>query len=241
VSAGPLVGIPADVLPVRHRRKYTVYNTYVEAVRGAGARPVGLFPSPPEGIPAMLDLLDGVALVGGDDLHPRHWGGEEVHPKVTLSSDERSEFELELVRAAASRGVPLLAICLGFQTVNVAFGGSVVQHIEDGSHGRGDPEGVVTVRHALEIEPGSRLHSILGAGRVEVNSSHHQTLGRIGEGLAVTARAQDGVAEAIEGTGPGFLLAIQWHPEEAPDDPVNRAVLAAFVDAAARRDRGPGG
>jgi gamma-glutamyl-gamma-aminobutyrate hydrolase PuuD len=234
VSAGPLIGIPADVLPVRHRRKYTVYNTYVEAVRGAGAMPVGLFPTPPEEAAAVLDRLDGIALVGGDDLHPRHWGDEEVHPKVTLSSEERTLFELELVRAAAARGVPLLAICLGFQTVNVAHGGSVVQHIEDGSHGRGDPEGEVTIRHPVEIEPGTRLRSILGGERVEVNSCHHQTVGRIGEGLAVAARAPDGVVEALEGSGPGFLLAVQWHPEVGPDDPVNHAVLAAFVEEARR-------
>ena len=142
---------------------------------------------------------------------------------------------VDAVRGCAEHKLPLLGVCLGCQTVNVAFGGSVIQHIEDGSHGRGDPEGDVSVRHELEIAPGTRLRSILGADRVEVNSSHHQAVGRVGEGLVAAARAPDGIVEAVEGLGPGFLLGIQWHPEEAPDDPVNRTLMAAFVEEAGRR------
>jgi putative glutamine amidotransferase len=225
--------VTTDILPVRHRRKYTVYNTYVELVRRAGAWPVGIFPEEAARVPELLERVDGLILPGGDDMHPLHWSDEEVHPSVTLSAEERTLFELDLVEEAAAAGLPLLGICLGCQALNVAFGGTVIQHLDPGlGHGSGLEGRSADNLHDVLVEEGTRLHSLVGAARVEVNSGHHQAVGEVGEGLRVSARAPDGVVEAVEGTGDAFLLAVQWHPEERPEDPVSRALIQGLLEAA---------
>jgi putative glutamine amidotransferase len=228
----PVIGVTTDILPVRHRRKYTVYNTYVELVRRAGGWPVGIFPEEAERVPEILERLDALILPGGDDMHPRHWSDEDVHPSVTLSAEERTLFELAVVKKAAAARLPLLGICLGCQALNVAFGGTVIQHLDpDLGHGSGLEGKSADNRHDVLVEEGTRLHSLVGATRLEVNSGHHQAAGAIGKGLRVSARAPDGVVEAIEGTGDAFLLAVQWHPEERPEDPVSRALIQGLLMA----------
>jgi len=231
----PVIGLTADILRVGHRRKYTVYNTYVELVRRAGALPLGLFPGAPERAGDLLDRVDGLLLPGGDDMHPRHWGESGVHPAVTLSEEERTLFELALVREAVRSGTPLLGVCLGCQALNVAFGGTVIQHLDPAlGHGVGRESKTADNEHDVLVEEGTRLRKVLGRERVRVNSGHHQAVGRVGEGLRVSARSPDGVVEAVEaveGEGEGFLIGIQWHPEERPDDPVTHALLQALVTA----------
>lgn len=230
----PLIGISADVIPVRHRCRYSVYNTYAGAVRGAGGFAIGVFPGAPDDVPELLRRVDGLLLPGGDDLHPKHWGEEAVHPKVVLSAEERSEFELRLVREAARQGVPVLGICLGFQTLNVAMGGTIVQHLDPAlGHGRGDGTGAEDNIHAVHVHEGTLLRSLLARDRVDVNSGHHQAIGELGRGLRPAATAEDGVVEAIEIDSGAFLLGVQWHPEERRDDPVSRALFEGLVRAAA--------
>lgn len=224
-----LIGVTADVLPVRHRRKYTAYHTYVEALRAAGALAVVLPPDDPDRAVEVLDALDGLLLPGGDDLHPRHWGEEEVHPAAVLSAEERSLYEIALVRTAVERELPLLGICLGCQTLNVALGGTVEQHLDPAlGHGAGEGGSAESNVHEVFLEEGSRLRQVAGSPRARVNSGHHQAVGRLGRALRVAARAPDGTIEAIEGTGASFLLGVQWHPEERASDPLSRAIFRQF-------------
>lgn len=232
----PRIGITCDVFPVRHRRRYTVYDTYVRALREAGAFVVALPPHDPSDAAAtmaVLDQVDALVMPGGDDLHPRHWGEGAVHEAVTLSQDERSDAELSLVEAALERGTPLLGICLGFQTINVALGGTIVQHLDpETGHGAGDGTPAEENEHEILVEAGTRLHELLGSDRVRVNSGHHQAVGDLGRGLRIAARSPDGVVEAIEHAGHPFLLGVQWHPEERPRDAVSRALFAGLTAAA---------
>ncbi len=207
-------------------------ESYVKAVEAAGGIPVVLpnTGGSAERVPGYLAMLDGLLMPGGADIPPSEYG-EEAHETVQLLDDDRYRFEKALVTAWISEtGKPLLGICLGSQWINVATGGSLVQDIpsELGGNHR-------DTTHPIEIEPGSRLASILGATELEVNSLHHQAAKRIGNGLRIAAKAPDGVVEATETTDPDrFLIGVQWHPEKMmPDDPVQAKLLKAFVEAAA--------
>ena len=151
----PVVGLSPDFLPARGWSKYTVYDRYLRALRRAGALPVVLEPEPTE-IAAQLELVDGLVLPGGDDLHPSLWG-EAPDARFEPSDPRRTAYELALVRAALDADVPLLGICLGLQTLNVALGGSVVQDLPPGPVRHQDPDGDLALRHELELAAGSRL------------------------------------------------------------------------------------
>lgn len=209
---------------------------YCREVEEAGAVPLVLVAgaSDPEA------TFDALILAGGADVHPRHYG-QDVDPRVaeTLEFDEaRDQFELEVTRAALERERPVFGICRGVQLLNVALGGSLVQdlsllgvapaaHNQRGRLERWRPA------HPVEVYPGSRLHALLGARTVEVNSFHHQAVARPAPGLRVAARSPDGVVEAVEHPGHPFLLGVQWHPERmARKVAVQRRLFAALVGAA---------
>jgi putative glutamine amidotransferase len=128
---------------------------------------------------------------------------------------DRDAFEISLIRGAAERGVRTLSICRGMQIANVAFGGSLVQHIE---HHDGN------VGHRVRVEPGSAMSDVLGATTIEANSQHHQAVGRVGDGLRVVAWAEDGTIEGVE-SGDAPLLGVQWHPELLLDHPEHAALF----------------
>ncbi len=198
---------------------------------------------------ALIPHLDGLLLAGGRDLEPSLYGGQP-HPTATSHSSLRDECELTLVRAAIDAGVPLLGICRGMQVINVALGGTLhPDHSElpppadrhpggdwdrwrevVSAHLAGRP-GPEHPTHEVAIEPDSRLARIIGSA-LTVNSYHHQSLDRLGDGVAVAARAPDGVIEAIELRGASAQsIAVQWELQEEPD----RRLFAAFVQAAAER------
>ncbi len=221
---------------------YYLNRPYHEALLKEGLIPVSL-PYLPPGDPVdhLLDRLDGLVLTGGFDIDVRVLGGE-LHPRAGRVHPERLRFELDLCRKAVDRDLPVLAICLGAQTMNLAFGGGFLQHLED-QHGPGvghsRPERQRTeLVHAVAVAPGSLLEKVVGSGTLTVNSLHHQAAGDPGEGLVVSGRAEDGVVEALERPGSRFCLGVQWHPEElAADHPVHQGLFAAF--AAAVRQGGP--
>jgi putative glutamine amidotransferase len=208
--------------------------SYLEALRRAGGQEAVLMPVEIGPIDAkeILDLFDGLLLLGGPDLDPLTYGAEP-DPHVYGVSIVRDIFELALMRDAIERGLPTLAICRGVQVLNVALGGTLDQHITDRpgliAHGIPGVEGGAAL-HALEIEAGSRLATAMGTTAAECSSHHHQAVDRMGDRLRLTARAPDGVVEGIELDGEPWIVGAQWHPEDtAGHDPAQQALFDAFV------------
>ena len=215
-------------------------DDYVASVEQAGgrARVIEVSESPRK----LVGELDAVLLTGGGDVDPVLYG-EERHPTVDDAEPGRDEFELDLARRAMTADLPLLAICRGAQVLNVAAGGSLVQDIPSAiastlAHSVKEPKHAVA--HAVRVEPGSRLERALGptvdaAHACRVNSRHHQSVDRIGAGLTASARAEDGVVEAIERPDGAFCLGVQWHPENFWKTGEFAPLFQAFIDAARAR------
>jgi putative glutamine amidotransferase len=179
-------------------------GSYAAAVRAAGMEPVLLKAGRDA---ASLDGVDGLLLSGGVDVDPALYG-EPVHAETEAPVRERDQLERTLLMQALATDFPVLAICRGLQLMNVCHGGTLVQHYE----GHKIPSNGV---HEVELEPGSRLSAIYGAGELRVNSRHHQIVGRVGANLAITARSKgDGVVEGLERSDRRFAVAVQWHPED---------------------------
>jgi len=213
-----------------------VARNYLDAVAAAGAVPVLVPPLAIVGARPDVALAgaDGLMLLGGADVDPSVYG-RDPDPALEATDDARDRVELALLGEARRRQMAVLGICRGMQVINVAAGGTLSQHLPDlvghDDHRRrvGTFDGVA---HRVEVVPGTLAAQATGGGSVDVRSHHHQGVDRLGAGLVVTARAEDGVVEALEGAGGGFLLGVQWHPEADPDS----GVIARFVQAAA-----PGG
>ncbi|MEA2398025.1 MAG: putative glutamine amidotransferase [Thermoleophilaceae bacterium] len=211
--------------------------SYLRALAGAGAAPVVMSPLDVEMVPSLLAGLSGVCLSGGPDIDPELYGGPR-HPQLGPTHPDIDRFERAVVHEAERLGMPLLAICRGTQMLNVAHDGDLRQHLPEDPgeavrHRRADPQqpGPVAM-HEVRIAPDSILGRALGAERLEVNSYHHQAPGRIGNGLRAVAWAPDGVVEGLERPDRDFVVGVQWHAEAMTDRPEQRALFAAFVQAA---------
>ena len=198
---------------------------YEAALRAAGIEPVRLGS-------ASLRGVAGLLLTGGTDVDPFLYGAER-HPETAAPDRPRDGLELAALDQALAEGIPVFAICRGMQLLNVSRGGTLIQHLDGGPHRQ---PGCLDA-HDIEVAADSRLAAIIGPGRHTVNSRHHQAAGRLGRGLAVTARAAD-VVEAVELSGPLFVLGVQWHPEDRVSvSPADRSLFEAFAEAAASRPR----
>ena len=229
----PIIGIGSDIArkPGERDRAF-VYTTYVESLRRAGAVPL-LIPPQPENVDDLLDGLDGLVLAGGDDCDPAVYG-EPPHPSVEPMDPRRQSNDLSLARAARERGVPTLGICLGIQMMNVAAGGSLIQDIDSAMKTEIDHASEPSDRHRHDvlIEANTRLGGILGAQELNVNSSHHQAIKDVGDGLRITAQAPDGVIEGLEDPSHPFYVGVQWHPEDMAGETSAASLFGAFVEAA---------
>jgi putative glutamine amidotransferase len=206
-------------------------RTYIDALHRSGAVEAAMLAVPihRDGARQRLGRVDALLLTGGADVDPVRYG-QEPHPETYGVSAVRDGFEAELGLAAIDLGMPVLAICRGIQVLNVALGGTLVQHLPDVTAQQHRPG----TRHAVDVVPGSRLHAALGVERADGLSWHHQAIDRLGAGLEVTARADDGIVEAVELPGDAWVVAVQWHPEDtAADDPVQQRLFDAFVGQAA--------
>jgi putative glutamine amidotransferase len=199
---------------------------YVDAVERAGGRPV-LIPPSEDGIEETLQALDGIVFSGGADVDPALYGAG-AHPETDVPQAKRDAGEMALLRAALEHDVPTLAVCRGVQLMNVARGGDLVQHLPErvGHEEHREVPGTFS-EHQVEVKRGSRLGAVVGDGP-SVTSHHHQSLGRVGEGLVETAWAADGTVEGVEDPTRRFALGVQWHPEAADDD----ALFEALVEEA---------
>ncbi len=219
----PLIGISCR----RHDapsgdRWFYLQKEYSEAVFAAGGIPVQLpLLAEPEYAAAVAQRLDGIVLSGSaSDVDPQRYGARP-HPKQGPVHPERDALDAAILRVALDARKPVLGICFGTQMLNVALGGSLVQHLEtDLSHS--DRE----ARHSVRVEPDSVLARLGGAGEHAVNTSHHQALDRVAAGLRITARAPDGTIEAVETTDTErFLVGVQWHPERIWNESALSAAL----------------
>jgi putative glutamine amidotransferase len=232
----PLVGIPSYHLA--HGRVsgwvtggFALPERYVSALRRAGVRPVilpGHDPSPPEEV---LAPFAGLVLAGGGDIEPSRYGAEP-HQSIYGVDQERDSTEVELAAAALDLGIPTLAICRGFQVLNVLLGGTIEQHLPDRlGTTHGDPSTGRSASHPVRVAAGSRLAAAVGEELARCTSHHHQGVATIGEGLEPVAWAPYGLVEALEPADPRpWFVAVQWHPEAtAADDPGQQALFDAFA------------
>jgi putative glutamine amidotransferase len=212
---------------------YALRENYCGAVARAGGLPI-LLPHETEMTDGYLDGLDGLLVTGGAfDVDPALFGAAERHDSVT-TKDRRTAFELAATRGALERDLPILGICGGQQLLNVALGGTLIQHIPDEieaalEHEQPNPRD--EPGHRVAVTPGSMLHRICGTAELPVNSAHHQAAKAAGPDVAVNAVAPDGVIEGIELPSHRFCLGVQWHPEYAIS-PGDEAIFTAFVAAA---------
>lgn len=182
-----------------------------------------------------IEFIDGLMLVGGEDVNPGLYGAEKSE-KTGETFVRRDYFEREMIFKAVARKIPILGICRGHQLLNGVFGGSLYQDLSEReektlNHMQTEARDFSN-SHEIEIAPNSRLEKILKKDKIRVNSAHHQILNRIPEGLVPVAIAADGVVEALEGTDEGYILSLQWHPEAMPNDESSIAIFTDFVRAA---------
>ena len=229
----PIIGIGSDVY-VREgeRDRAFVYTNYTEALRRAGAIPV-IIPPQPENAGEIVAGLDGLLLAGGYDCDPQLYG-EQPHPTVETMDERRQHNDLSLAKASRERGIPTLGVCLGMQMMNVAAGGTLIQDIDsaietDIVHAS-EPED--RARHDVLVEEGTNLATIVGERQLNVNSSHHQAIRNVAQGLRVTAHAPDGIVEGLEDPRHPFYLGVQWHPEDMTGENSASSLFGAFIEAA---------
>ena len=201
---------------------------YAEALRAAGMEPVIVAP----GQEASLDGIAGLMLMGGSDVDPAAYGAAR-HPETDVPDELRDQLELRLIAEALERDLPILAICRGLQILNVHHGGTLVQHLQPVDRHRQRNKDLSLPAHPIEIERGSLLGRIARAHSGDVNSRHHQAVERLGGGLRVTAKhPEDGVIEAVERPDKGFVVGVQWHPEnQSPVREEQARLFRAFADA----------
>ena len=213
---------------------YALPEPYAAALVAAGARVALVPPAQPGAAPELLARFDGLLLAGGGDIEPARYGAAD-HPAQYGLDPDRDQLELELATAAVAMDVPVLGICRGVQLLNVAFGGTLVQHLPHGDGRIVHRDEAKQAMHDVEVEPGSRLAEALGQTRAACRSHHHQGLDRIGDGFRPVAWAPDGLVEGIE-RDHGWTVGVLWHPEStAAGDPVQHRLLRFFVDVASRR------
>ena len=212
---------------------YAIRENYCAAVRRAGGLPIAL-PHEVELADDYMALLDGLVVTGGAfDVDPSLYGAADRHDTV-VTKDRRTSFELAILQGFLDTDRPVLGICGGQQLLNVALGGTLIQHIPDEvldclAHEQPNPR--TEPGHEVIVAANTELHRISGgASTLAVNSAHHQAAGEVGDGVVVSGKAPDGVIEAIEVPTKRFCVGVQWHPEysiSAADDAIFRAMIEA--------------
>lgn len=232
----PVVGITCSYNTALDQ--YHLARDYVRAVKAAGGDPVILPHTGNNNVRSLLNVIDGLLLSGGGDIDPYHFG-EEPWPENGSIDPHRDSFELQITMQALEVEMPVFGICRGIQILNVAAGGTVCQDIQRAipgayKHSQEAPRWYPT--HEIEIKQDSLLFDLLAAHKFRVNSFHHQMIGQTAEGFTVSARAGDGVIEAIERTDKNsFAMGVQFHPENMWEKyPAMLQLFIAHVQASAR-------
>jgi putative glutamine amidotransferase len=248
---GTVAAVPVSPLPVAltapidpHAGSYArpavfLYTSYIHALEQYGLAPVLITAAhSPASIAVLVAGCAGLVLSGGEDVHPSRYGAAP-DPALRRVDVQRDAIEFAAVECAIGRRMPIFGICRGLQLLNVHFGGTLHQDIAADRAGAGECHEQAgswyDLAHEATVAPGSRLRSIVGVDRLRINSFHHQAVRRIGSGLRVVARADDGIIEAIEHGSYPWLLGVQWHPERSeagtPAHDHDRRIFAAFRQA----------
>jgi putative glutamine amidotransferase len=241
----PLIGVSGRRFPegktFKREAAVAIQAAYTDSVQRAGGNAVVLPPEPIDAVEASARMaaLDGLVLTGGPDVDPAYYDAER-DPTTYGVDDAQDSFDMAMLRAAIGLARPVLAICRGLQVVNVAYGGSLHQHIPElegvGLHGV--PDGGGGTDNRFDIVEGSLLARVVGATSMGGRCHHHQAVDRVGAGLVVSARTPDGVVEGLEladDEGGPWLVAVQWHPEETANvDPDDLRLFEHLVLAAQR-------
>ncbi len=208
----PIIGVTANI----NENQFLINKLYCNAISSADGIPILLTDLNNEtdnevhtqDYSKLLDKIDGLLFTGGGDIHSKFYN-EELHPKADTIFEERDIFELELCKLALEKDIPILCICRGIQLLNVALGGTLIQHIENHCFSDRKHETV----HGVKVVENTLLRDILKTNHIEVNSIHHQCVGKIGKNATISAISDDDIIEAIEVTNKKFVLGVQWHPE----------------------------
>ncbi|MFC7370245.1 gamma-glutamyl-gamma-aminobutyrate hydrolase family protein [Fictibacillus iocasae] len=234
----PIIGITSSTQKHNGLDSVSVHQKYVDSVITAGGIPFVLPIGNRETAKKSAEFCDGILLSGGEDLNPVSYD-ETPHPDVGKVNSKRDDFEIALVKYTREQKKPIFAICRGIASLNVALGGKLIQDVHSQleksiKHYQEAARGEVT--HHVKVEKESLLHEITGQDELQVNSFHHQAVGRLADELKVSAKAPDGVIEAIEGKSRNpMMLAVQWHPEEmAHENEDMHKLFKAFVQEATK-------
>ncbi len=233
-----MIGVTSEVVklkPFYAEFELVCDYRYIRAILRAGGVPVIIPVNPfPRDIKSYMNHLDGLIIPGGADIHPSFYG-EKTKKKVRPIYRGRTYFEMTLIREAQKRGKPVLAICYGMQLLNVMRGGTLHQDIKSEVKGARNHCSKTQPLHKVEIQPGSVLHKIFRKKTIEVHSEHHQAVKLPGKSLKITAVAEDGIPEAVE--GPSNTLAVQWHPERQAKDPFQTRLFRYFMSQVREKRR----
>ena len=241
----PIIGLTADTdegketsrPPFKGETTYWLKKSYLNAVERSGGLPFPIAPAnKPSTTDAYLDLIDGLIVTGGYfDIDPMLYGEKPI-ARIDEIKPDRTLMEIRLIKKAVQLKIPVLGICGGHQAMNIAFGGALYQDIgaqapKAYKHEQ-KPKPATKTSHEVEITGDTMLRRIVGKDKIKVNSTHHQSVKKVGKGLKVCATAPDGIIEAIERDGDGsFLLGVQWHPEQLYEsDKASRKLFRQFIN-----------
>lgn len=230
----PIIGVTIDSSEEKTYAQYPWYALrmqYPASISKFGCVPI-LLPYDSLNIDHYLDIIDGLVFVGGDfDIDPSYYG-EKITSSTVIVNNARTSFELALIKKALLLDKPILGICAGMQLINVALGGTLIQHIEEeyGSsyHMQQHPKDVPS--HSIHIERSTLLHNIYQQNQAMVNSSHHQAIRHLGLGVIASAKSMDGIIEAIEVPKHKFCLGVQWHPEYLATE-IDVSIFKTFLNS----------
>jgi len=229
----PLIGLNADYRAAKKDAPAFTFVCagYYDAVMEAGGVPIVLPPTKDDAdLNRLLDMLDGVVLVGGADLDPRR-DGYMLHPSVRPLDARREEFDRRLVKAVAQRRMPVFGIGTGMQLLNIAQGGTLFLHIPEDLPKALPHKDLIDPahRHGLEVVPGTLMERVYGDGEIRVNSLHHMAVDDVAPGFMVSARCPDGVVEAIESTTDWLAFGTQFHPESDSASALDLRIFEEFL------------